>query len=77
MRVAVALGFCLLILSGCVAPAVDEDQTAQQAARDDAVCRSYGTYPGTTPYVNCRLGLKHMAQERAESRSPLADLFGD
>ena len=48
-----------------------------QAAKDDATCRSYGTYPGTTPYVQCRLGLKKMAEERADEESPLAALFGN
>lgn len=77
MRAGVALGFCLVILSGCATQPDDPALVARQAAQDDAVCRSYGTYPGTTPYVNCRLGLKHLADEKAESQSPLAGLFGD
>ena len=42
-------------------------------AKDDAICRSYGAYPGTAPYVQCRLGLRKMEQDG----SPLISLFGD
>lgn len=41
-------------------------------AKDDAICRSYGTYPGSPPYVQCRLGLRKMEQDE----SPLFSLFG-
>lgn len=45
-------------------------------AKDDAICRSYGAYPGTTPYVQCRLGLRKIEQDQSEE-SPLASLFGN
>lgn len=45
-------------------------------AKDDAICRSYGTYPGTTPYVQCRLGLRKMEQDDSDE-SPLGSLFGN
>lgn len=75
MRFVVAVGVCVFLLAGC---ASGNDGTAgaqQQAARDDALCRSYGTFPGTTPYVQCRLGLKRQAEQR--DSSPLDGLFGN
>lgn len=55
----------------------DTPQGQGQGAKDDATCRSYGTYPGTTPYVQCRLGLKKMADERADEETPFGTLFGN
>lgn len=49
--VAIALG-----LSGCLTA---EEQAAQTATRDDAVCQSYGAKPGSDAYVLCRSGRQH------------------
>ena len=82
MRGFVALGACVLLLAGCASPDMGDDSPSAgpaltQAQKDDALCRSYGTYPGTTPYVQCRLGLRTMAEQQAQNRSVLADLFGN
>ena len=54
-------------------PAATQNQGL--AAKDDAICRSYGVYPGTTPYVQCRLGLRRQESEGRQNDSPLQRLF--
>lgn len=79
MRGVAAVGVCLLLLAGCASDDTSAglDDSAQQAAKDDALCRSYSTYPGTSPYVQCRLGLRRMAQHAQDDNpSLLDDLFG-
>jgi hypothetical protein len=45
----------LFALGGCVTA---EEMAAQQAAADDAKCRSFGAQPGSKPYLDCRLELE-------------------
>jgi hypothetical protein len=78
MRGVAIVGISLLLLAGCASDdtAVPDD-SAQQGAKDDAICRSYQTYPGTTPYVQCRLALRRQAQHPDDDGPTLInDLFG-
>ena len=76
MRGIVVMGLCGLLLAGCASDGATS-AAPTQAANDDATCRSYGTFPGTTPYVQCRIALRKMAQEQASNGSFLSGLFGD
>lgn len=50
MKTAITL-LALLGLAGC---GMSQRLAEQQAAKDDAQCRSYGAVPGEPAYVNCR-----------------------
>jgi hypothetical protein len=60
MRHALALSILLsLPLAGCLTPLERMQEKARQVqaqneARDDQQCRSYGAAPGSDIYVNCR-----------------------
>jgi hypothetical protein len=48
MKRALLIAAACATLAGCITP-------AQIAARDDAVCQSYGAAVGTPAYTDCRL----------------------
>jgi hypothetical protein len=49
--------FLAVVLAGCVS-------SAERAARDDSECQSYGAKPGSDLYVQCRLGVAKMRNDR-------------
>ena len=60
LAVVVGLG-----LAGCQTP---EMKAAEQASNDQT-CRSYGAKPGSDTYVQCRLQMDQMNQQRRIARS--------
>jgi hypothetical protein len=54
MRLTGALLLTAILLCGCM---TREQQVAEQNARDDQKCMSYGARPGTDAYINCRAQL--------------------
>jgi len=40
----------------------------QLDAHDDAQCRSYGAYPGSQPYFQCRMTLAQMRNQSEEAQ---------
>jgi hypothetical protein len=76
MRAGLVMICGAFLLAGCATTAPsDTAGQAARAARDDALCRSYGAYPGTTPYVQCRLGLRQQEAQSHQNESPLQRLF--
>lgn len=67
-----------VILTGAIAIGLAGCMTTEQMmARDDATCRSWGAFPGTGPYMECRALLHHQhAEAEMQSRANAAILSG-
>jgi hypothetical protein len=72
--VAAAGGFLMLAgLAGCQTMSAEE-----LAYADDQECQSYGTKPGTSAYVECRMALRdiHAGEEERRRRGMAVFLQG-
>lgn len=56
----VLIGASCAMLAGCVTP-------EQLAARDDAVCQSYGAAYGTPQYTDCRMRVAQQRQQAVQA----------
>src|SRR5450755_234396 len=65
LRVLVALA-PMVCLGGCLTA---EQIAAQQDAKQDATCRSFGAAPGSPSYVDCRLRLVQMQSQNDTSNA--------
>jgi hypothetical protein len=52
------IGLVAISLGGCFANSPGQGEflasPAELAAKDDAICQSYGAKPGSAEYINCR-----------------------
>lgn len=72
--------FLLLVLGGCAQ--YEAQQQAEASARaqaaassDDAQCRSYGTAPGSSGYIQCRMNLDNLRAQDLQQRRAAASQF--
>ncbi|HEX5508912.1 MAG TPA: hypothetical protein VFX37_10455 [Pseudolabrys sp.] len=76
MRVSIFL-LVTILLGGCAQYNERQQAAAVQAqsSNDDARCRSYGTEPGSSGYIQCRMNLDQLHAQEAQQRRAILGAY--